>query len=49
MITKSSGSALFKATVPSISPVKVEDTVRFSWNQEKLHGFDPQSGLNRAQ
>lgn len=49
IVTLRTGDALFKATVPAVAPVKVEDLVRFSLNQAKLHGFDPASGLNRVQ
>jgi multiple sugar transport system ATP-binding protein len=48
VVTLRAGESLFKATVPAVSPVKIEDAVRFSLNQQKLHGFDPQSGENRA-
>jgi len=48
IVTLRAGDCLFKATVPAILPVAIEDDVRFSWNQRKLHGFDPASGLNRA-
>ena len=48
IVTLRAGKALFKATVPAVSPLKVEDAVTFSLNQEKLHGFDPTSGANRA-
>ena len=47
-MTLRAGESQFKATVPAISPVKVEDLVRFSLNQDKLHGFDAQTGLNRG-
>jgi multiple sugar transport system ATP-binding protein len=48
IVTLRAGGSLFKATMPAISQVKVEDAIRFALNQDKLHGFDPQSGLNRA-
>ena len=48
IVTLRAGNALFKATVPGVVPIRVEDAVRFSLNQHKLHGFDPQSGQNRA-
>jgi multiple sugar transport system ATP-binding protein len=48
IVTLRAGESQFKATVPATSPVKVEDVVRFSLNQDKLHGFDAQTGLNRA-
>ncbi len=48
IVTLRAGKALFKATVPAVSPLKLEDPVRFALNQERLHGFDPQSGANRA-
>ena len=48
IVTLRAGESLFKATVPAIAPIAVEDTVRFSFNQNKLHGFDPASGRNRV-
>jgi multiple sugar transport system ATP-binding protein len=48
IVTLRAGGTLFKATVPAVSQVKIEDAVRFSLNQDRLHGFDPQSGQNRA-
>jgi multiple sugar transport system ATP-binding protein len=48
IVTLRAGKALFKATMPAVSQVKIEDEIRFSLNQSKLHGFDPQSGRNRA-
>jgi multiple sugar transport system ATP-binding protein len=49
IVTLRAGDALFKATVPAVQPIAVEEAVRFSLNQDKLHGFDPASGLNRVQ
>jgi multiple sugar transport system ATP-binding protein len=49
IVTLRAGATLFKATVPAVSQVRVEDAVRFSVNQQKLHGFDPASGVNRVQ
>ena len=46
IVTLRAGEALFKATMPAVAPVAIEDSVRFSWNQERLHGFDPQTGVN---
>ena len=48
IVTLRAGDTLFKATVPAVTPIAVEETVRFSLNQNKLHGFDPASGQNRA-
>jgi multiple sugar transport system ATP-binding protein len=48
IVTLRAGESLFKATVPAVAPIAVEDTVRFSFNQNKLHGFDPASGRNRV-
>jgi multiple sugar transport system ATP-binding protein len=39
---------LFRATVPANAAVSIESTVRFSWNPEKLHCFDKDSGVNLA-
>jgi multiple sugar transport system ATP-binding protein len=48
IVTLRAGETLFKATVPAISQIAVEQPVRFSLNQARLHGFDPASGLNRT-
>jgi multiple sugar transport system ATP-binding protein len=48
IVTLRAGDCLFKATVPAVAPIAIDDAVRFSWNQNRLHGFDPKSGLNRA-
>ncbi len=37
-----------KATVPSIMATKVEATVRFGFDAQKVHGFERESGLNLA-
>ena len=46
IVTLRTGEVLFKATLPAVSPVRIEDVVRFSWNQDRLHGFDPATGIN---
>ncbi len=38
---------LFKATAPATIPLKVEDTVRYSWAPDKVHVFD-ETGLSFA-
>ena len=48
IVTLRAGDSLFKATVPAVLPIAVEENVRFSLNQNKLHGFDPASGRNRT-
>ncbi len=48
IVTLRAGRCLFKATLPAVSPVAVEDEVRFSFNQARLHGFDPASGISRT-
>lgn len=48
IVTLRAGDCLFKATVPAMSPVAVEDSVRFAWNQDKVQGFDAETGLNRT-
>ena len=45
IVTLRAGKSLFKATVPRRSrPSSIEDTVRFSLDQEQLHAFDSKSG-----
>jgi multiple sugar transport system ATP-binding protein len=48
IVTLRAGNALFKATVPAVASLKIEEPVRFALNQERLHGFDPASGANRV-
>ena len=36
----------FKATTPSSLDLKIDGTVKFSFNPGKLHFFDPTSGMN---
>jgi multiple sugar transport system ATP-binding protein len=48
IVTLRAGKALFKATVPAVANLKIEEPVRFALNQERLHGFDPASGANRV-
>jgi multiple sugar transport system ATP-binding protein len=48
IVTLRAGSCLFKATLPAISRITIEDEVRFSFNQARLHGFDAASGVNLA-
>ena len=46
VVTLRVGDTLFKANVPSVSPVAVETDVRFSWDPGKLHLFDRTSGAS---
>jgi hypothetical protein len=46
IVTLRTGDVLFKATVPAVSPIAVEETVRFSLNQNKLR-LRPRLGRNR--
>jgi multiple sugar transport system ATP-binding protein len=48
VVTLRAGEHLFKATVPAATPLAIEDNVRFSLKQSRLHGFDPATGMNRA-
>jgi multiple sugar transport system ATP-binding protein len=46
IVTLRSGYALFKATAPATARLGIDETVPFSLNQNRLHGFDATSGLN---
>jgi len=46
IVTLQAGEQLFKATAPATSSVAIDDEVTFAWNQERLHGFDPETGIN---
>jgi multiple sugar transport system ATP-binding protein len=48
ILTLRVGNHLFKATVPATADVKVEHPVRFTWDPDKLHCFDRQTGTNLA-
>jgi multiple sugar transport system ATP-binding protein len=48
IVTLRVGEDLLKATVPATMPVQVDGTVRFSWNPDKVHCFDRQTGTNLA-
>ena len=37
---------LFRATVPAMTAVEVDSSVKFSWNASKVHCFDRSSGMN---
>ncbi len=46
--TLRAGETLFKATVPAATRLRIDDTVPFALRQERLHGFDPETGRNLA-
>ena len=48
VVTLRTGETLFKATVPAVTRLAIEDTVAFDLNQARLHGFDTATGDNRA-
>jgi multiple sugar transport system ATP-binding protein len=48
VLTLAAGERLFKATVPAVTRVSVDETVPFALNQARLHGFDPATGRNLA-
>jgi multiple sugar transport system ATP-binding protein len=45
IVTLRVGDCLLRATVPATNPVAIEDRVRFTLVQERLHGFDIATGL----
>jgi multiple sugar transport system ATP-binding protein len=46
IVTLRVNDCFLRATIPAVYPIAIEDQVRFSFVQERLHGFDPQTGLN---
>jgi multiple sugar transport system ATP-binding protein len=46
VVTLRVGECLLKATVPARLELAIDSAVRFSFKQEKLHFFDPVSGVN---
>lgn len=46
IVTLRISDCLLRATVPAANPIAIEDRVRFSFVEERLHGFDATTGLN---
>jgi multiple sugar transport system ATP-binding protein len=46
IVTLRVGSDLLRAAVPARVDVKVEDSVRFGWNPDKVMLFDARTGVN---
>jgi multiple sugar transport system ATP-binding protein len=46
IVTLRVNDCLLRAAIPAANPIAIEDRVRFSFVQERLHGFDPKTGLN---
>jgi multiple sugar transport system ATP-binding protein len=46
IVTLRIDDCLLRAAVPATNPIAIEDRVRFSFVQERLHGFDAATGLN---
>ena len=44
IVTLRAGDHLIKATAPAIMRFEIEDEVKFSLNQARLHGFDAGTG-----
>jgi multiple sugar transport system ATP-binding protein len=44
IVTLRAGDALIKATVPASTPTEIDAPMRLSFNQDKIHAFDPRSG-----
>ena len=48
LVTLRAGDRLFKATAPASAALKIDETVPFSLDQARLHGFDQTTGRNLA-
>jgi multiple sugar transport system ATP-binding protein len=46
VVTLRAGDHLFKATVPAVTRLRIDETVPFALNQDRLHGFDAATGRN---
>src|SRR5690606_27628842 len=46
ILTLRAGDTLIRATVPARVNVKMEESVRFAWNPEKVMLFDSETGVN---
>jgi multiple sugar transport system ATP-binding protein len=44
VVTLRAGVYHFRATVPAVDPIAINDTARFGVNLERIHAFDTQSG-----
>jgi multiple sugar transport system ATP-binding protein len=49
IVTLRVDDCLLRATVPAVNPIAIEDRVKFSFVQERLHGFDAATGRNLSQ
>jgi len=48
VVTLRAGETLFKASVPAMTRLRIDETVPFALNQARLHGFDATTGANLA-
>ena len=46
IVTLRIDDCLLRATVPAAYPIAIEERIRFSFVEERLHGFDIKTGLN---
>ena len=46
IVTLRINNCLLRATVPAACPIAIENRIRFSLVEERLHGFDAKTGLN---
>jgi multiple sugar transport system ATP-binding protein len=46
ILTLHVGGSMLRATVPARTDVRIEQSVRFAWNPEKVVLFDKASGIN---
>jgi multiple sugar transport system ATP-binding protein len=46
IVTLRINDCLLRATVPAAHPIAIEERIRFSFVEERLHGFDAKTGLN---
>ncbi|MBL4645305.1 MAG: ABC transporter ATP-binding protein [Hyphomicrobiales bacterium] len=48
IITLRAGETFFKATVPAAYKIAIDDEIKCTWNQVRLHGFDTKTGINHT-
>lgn len=48
IVTLRAGDELLRATAPAVLELPIDSAVRFGWNPQKLHFFDPGTGANLA-
>jgi multiple sugar transport system ATP-binding protein len=46
IVTLKAGDCTFRATLPASLPTEIDSTLRLSFDQDRLHAFDPVSEMS---